>query len=245
MRWYDEISMEQVYKKSCKLALEKLPQSNEAIKNLLQALARKDIRALLNFERVLDYLETLIETDETQLPAAVNEELYRLGLLSDSGFAVGAPTTEQLRKKIKENYAVVRRISNLEQKERQNISGFLAKNPDNSVVRLVLEYYRSPSVDLLKELSLNEVEKCLKTATNSNSDSNPKPPKKGGNSPTVATSRMVFEGKDGLIEDFVDKAEEEIDNRPENDKSCVTVRAALYLWTSECIFQFSTKKRNL
>lgn len=30
-----------------------------------------------------------------------------------------------------------------------------------------------------------------------------------------------FEGKDGLIEDFVDKAEEEIDNRPENDKSCV------------------------
>ena len=70
--------MEQVYKKSCKLALEKLPQSNEAIKNLLQALARKDIRALLNFERVLDYLETLIETDETQLPAAVNEELYRL-----------------------------------------------------------------------------------------------------------------------------------------------------------------------
>ena len=221
LRWYDEISMEQVYKKSCKLALEKLPQSNEAIKNLLQALARKDIRALLNFERVLDYLETLIETDETQLPAAVNEELYRLGLLSDSGFAVGAPTTEQLRKKIKENYAAVRRISNLEQKERQNISGFLAKNPDNSVVRLVLEYYRSPSVDLLKELSLNEVEKCLKTATNSNPDSNPKPPKKGGNSPTVATSRMVFEGKDGLIEDFVDKAEEEIDNRPENDKSCV------------------------
>ena len=63
--------------------------------------------------------------------------------------------------------------------------------------------------------------KCLKTATNSNPDSNPKPPKKGGNSPTVATSRMVFEGKDGLIEDFVDKAEEEIDNRPENDKSCV------------------------
>lgn len=221
LRWYDEISLELVYKKSCKHALEKLPRSNEAIKNLLQALARKDIRALLNFERVLDYLETLISTRETQLPIAVNTELYRLGLLSDPSFAVGAPTTEQLKKKIKDNYGIVRRISNLEQKERQNISSFLAKNPDNRIVRLVLDYYRSPSVELLKQLPLAEVEKCLKTAAVSNPGPNPKPPKKTGNNPTVATSQMIFDGKDDLITEFVDKAEEEIDNRPENDKSCV------------------------
>lgn len=221
LRWYDEISLELVYKKSCKLALDKLPQSNEAIKNLLQALARKDIRALLNFERVLDYLETLISTHETQLPTAVNAELYRLGLLSDPSFAVGAPTTEQLRKKIKDNYGTVRRISNLEQKERQNISSFLAKNPGNSVVRLVLDYYHSPSVELLKKLPLAEVEKCLKTAATSKQGANPKATKKTGSNPTVATSQMIFDGKDSLISEFVDKAEEEIDNRPENDKSCV------------------------
>lgn len=221
LRWYDEISVELVYRKSCELALEKFPQSNEAIKNLLRALARKDIRALLNFERVLDYLETLISTTETQLPTTVNTELYRLGLLADPGFAVGAPSTEQLRKKIKENYATVRRISNLEQKERQNISSFLAKDPHNGVVRLVLEYYRSPSVELLRRLSLVEVEKCLKTAATSNSSPNSKPPKKAGSNPTVATSQMIFDGMDSLISEFVNKAEEEIDSRPENDKSCI------------------------
>ena len=86
LRWYDKISMEQVYKNSCKLALDKLPQTNNAIRNFLQVLGRKDIRALLNFERVLDYLEALIAANEMQLPIVVNSELYRLGLLVDDGF---------------------------------------------------------------------------------------------------------------------------------------------------------------
>lgn len=221
LRWYEEISMEQVYKRSCKMALDKLPQSNSAIKSLLQALARKDIRALLNFERVLDYLETLINTSEEQLPAAVNSQLYRLGLLSDASFVIGAPTTEQLQKKIKANYSVVRRISNLEQKERQNIANFLGKHPDNNVVRMVLEYYRTPTPELLQKMQLSEVEKCLKAAAAPNPGPNPKPSHKVGTSPTVATSQMIFDGREELVSEFVERAGVEIDNRSETDKSCV------------------------
>lgn len=220
LKWYTEIDMEQVYKRSCQLVLEKLPQKNETIKNLLHALKRKDIRTLLNFERVLDYLETLISINETSLPSAVSSQLYRLDLLADPSFAVGAPTIEQLRDQIKKNHATVRRISNLEQKERQHISNYLAKNPDNNVVRLILDYYRSPSVELLKQMDLSEVEKCLK-AVSSGSGSKTKPQRKSGSNPTVATSQMIFDGNDALISRFVDRAQKDIDDRPEVDRSCI------------------------
>ena len=114
LRWYDEIDMELVYKKSCKVALSKLAYSNDAIKNLLQALARKDIRAILNFERVLDYLEALIESTPAELPSNITSQLYRLGLLADSSFAIGSPTNDQIRESIKRNFNTLKRISSLE-----------------------------------------------------------------------------------------------------------------------------------
>lgn len=217
LRWYEQIGMYIVYKRSCQLALDKLSRSNDAISNLLRALARKDIRGILNFERVLDYLEALIDTPAAELPNAVSKELYRLGLLSDSSFALGAPTLDQIKESIKRNYSVVRRISNLEQKERQNIANYLAKNPDNDVVRLILDFYRSPSNELLEKLELSEVEDCLKAA--SSSAATPRSQRRVGSNPTVATSQMIFDGKETMIDGFLDKAQEEIDERPEADKS--------------------------
>lgn len=217
LKWYDQVGMELVYKRSCQFALEKLTRSNDAISNLLRALARKDIRGILNFERVLDYLEALITAPAGELPNAVSNELYRLGLLSDSGFALGSPTLDQIKERIKRNYLIVRRISCLEQKERQNITSFLSKNPDNGIVRLILDFYRSPSNELLKELELSEVESCLKAA--STSVVTPRPQGKAGSNPTVATSQMIFDGNEAMIDCFLDKAQEEIDDRPEANKS--------------------------
>lgn len=218
LRWYDEISMEEVYKKSCRVAQDKLTQSNEAIKNLLRALQRKDIRTILNFERVLDYLEALLCASEAALPTAVSSEIYRLGLLADPEFAVGAPKVDQLREQLKRNHALVRRISNLEQKERQNITNYLSKNPGNAMVRLILDYYRAPSLELLKQMECAEVEKCLKTVAAPGTKP-PKQQKKSGNKPTVATSQMIFDGQDELISKFVERAEKEIDERDDSDKS--------------------------
>lgn len=216
LRWYDEIGMEMVYKKSCRLAQAKLVRSNSAIKYLLQALASKDIRGILNFERVLDYLEDLLSAQDAELPQRITTQIYKLGLLSDSGFAVGNPTRDQFKDSIKSNYLVVRRISSLEQKERQNIANYLSRNPDNNVVRLILDYYRKPSAELLKKMDRSEVEKCLKAASASGRP--PRPPRRKGNNPTVATSQMVFDGRDELIEEFIQRATEKIDNRPDTNK---------------------------
>ena len=218
LRWYDEISIETVYKKSCQVAQSKLAQSNEAIKNLLRALQRKDIRTILNFERVLDYLEALTCVSEAELPSAVSSELYRLGLLAEADFGVGAPKVDQIREQIKRNHAMVRRISNLEQKERQNIASYLSKHPGNQMVRLLLDYYRTPSLELLKKMEYAEVEKCLKAASTPG-NTPPKPPKKAGSKPTVATSQMIFDGQDELISRFVERAQQEIDERDDFDKS--------------------------
>lgn len=217
LRWYDVIDMETVYKKCCRLASERIAQSNDTIKGLLQVLGRKDIRAILNFERVLDYLETLISSTEAELPNAVTSHLYRLGLLSDTNFAVGAPSREQIKDSIKKNHSVLRRITSLEQKERQNIANYLSKNPDNTVVRLILDYYRRPSLELLQQMELSDVEACLKAA--SSSVHPPRPPRRPGPTPTVATSEMIFDGQEDLIEDFVSQAGERIDNRPDLNKN--------------------------
>lgn len=216
LRWYDEIGMELVYKKSCRLAQAKLVRSNSAIKYLLQALASKDIRGILNFERVLDYIEDLLSAQEAELPQRITTQIYKLGLLSDSSFAVGNPTRDQLKESIKSNYLIVRRISSLEQKERQNIANYLSRNPENNVVRLILDYYRKPSAELLKRMDRSEVEKCLKAASASGRP--PRPPRRKGNNPTVATSQMIFDGRDELIEEFIQRAAEKIDNRPDTNK---------------------------
>ena len=218
LRWYDEIDMELVYKKSCKVALSKLAYSNDAIKNLLQALARKDIRAILNFERVLDYLEALIESTPAELPSNITSQLYRLGLLADSSFAIGSPTNDQIRESIKRNFNTLKRISSLEKVERRSIANYAAKNPNNTLVRSILRYYREPAIETLKEMELSEVEKCLKVATTSG-NTPPRSPKKSGAKPTVATSQMIFDGKEEAIDEFVEIAAEKVDNRPDKDKN--------------------------
>lgn len=217
LRWYDVIDMETVYKKCCKLASLRVAQSNDTIKRLLQVLARKDIRAILNFERVLDYLEALISSTEAELPNALTSQLYRLGLLSDNSFAVGTPSNEQIKDSIKKNHSILRRITSLEQKERQNIANYLSKNPDNTIVRLILEYYRHPRLELLRQMALSDVEDCLKAA--SSSGRLPRLPRKSSPTPTVATSEMIFDGRENLIEDFIDQAGERIDERSDLNKN--------------------------
>ena len=224
LRWYDEINMESVYKKCCKLAETKLARSNATISNLINALARKDIRSILNFERVLDYLQALIAAPESELPSKVSSELYLLGLLSDASFGIGAPSIDQIRERIKKNHVLVRRIASLEQMERQNIANYLAKNPGKQVVRLILDYYRQPRLPLLKQMDYTEVEACLKAAASSGRDR--KPPKSHGHSPTVATSELIFDGQEDLVNDFVEQAVEKIDKRPEtNSSSAITLES--------------------
>ena len=86
------------------------------------------------------------------------------------------------------------------------------------MVRLILDYYRTPSLELLKQMECSEVEKCLK-AVATPGPKPPKPPKKAGSKPTVAPSQMIFDGQDELISRFIEQATQEIDDSEDSDKS--------------------------
>lgn len=217
LKWYEPIDVDLVYKRSCKYAQKKLAGSNETIKALLQALGRKDIRAILNFERVLDYLNCLLDADPSELSTEVEEQIYRLGLLMNPGFCTGNPGLEKIKDSIKQNYDAVRRISTLEKKDRQNIASYSSKNPDNETVRLILEYYSTPtSTALLKKLTLSNVQECLKAVAGSGKTSPKK--KKAGNNPVAVAASLMFEEKDELVEKFVEEAANKIDNRSDKNK---------------------------
>ena len=92
LRWFPEITLESVYKESCSYAADRLDQSNVIIDTLLKALRRKTVRAILNFERVLEYLEVLLDTPADSLPEVVVSSYYKLGLCADQHIAAGRPS---------------------------------------------------------------------------------------------------------------------------------------------------------
>lgn len=216
LKWYEPINVDLVYKRCCKYAQKKLAGSNETIKALLQVLGRQDIRAILNFERVLEYLNSLLDTAASDLPTEVEQQIYRLGLLMNPGFCTGNQGFDKIKDSIKQNYDTVRRISTLEKKDRQNIAVYSSKNPDNETVRLILEYYSTPSIALLKKMALSNVQECLKAVANSGKT--PLKKKKTGNNPVSAAASLMFEEKDELLEKFVEEAANRIDNRTDKNK---------------------------
>ena len=219
LRWYDTIGMDQVYKKSCEYVRKNLSPSNETISNLLKALGRQNIRVILNFERVLCYLEALLNTPSEQLPQTISNNLYMLGLLANKTFGIGAPSTDDLCSKIKHNHALMRRISSLEQKERQNITNYASINPKNELTRLILNYYRTKDIKLLRQMDVDEVEKCLKSAATSPSTTPKQNPKTEIKTVTATAARLVFDNDLEQIDEVIEKVQQEVDKRSDSDKA--------------------------
>ena len=219
LRWYDTIGMDLVYKKSCEYVRKTLSPSNDTITNLLKALGRRDIRGILNFERVLCYLEALLNTPSEQLPHAISENLYMLGLLAHKSFGIGAPTIDDFRSKIKRNHELTRRISSLEQKERQNITSFASVNPDNELTRLILNYYRTKDIELLKQMDVDEVEKCLKSAATSKGTTSKPSNRATTVNGTTAAAQLVFNNELEQIDELIERVQQNVDERPDGDRA--------------------------
>ncbi len=163
LRWFPEISLEKVYTQSCDFVKKELKNMNSVIEALLQALRCKPVRILLSFERVIDYLELLLESAVDTLPDTVCKNFYKLGLLADKNIVSRNPDKDVFVARIKRNHAIVERISNLEQAERQSITNYYSRSSSNKAVpRLILNYYKTKNVELLKQMDLEDVEGCLK-----------------------------------------------------------------------------------
>ena len=75
LRWFPEIDMETVYIAACKLVRKELHGSNDVVTALISALGRKNIRNLLGFERVLDYLSCLYSAPRESLPSTIRKNV--------------------------------------------------------------------------------------------------------------------------------------------------------------------------
>lgn len=219
LRWFPEISLSSVYVQSCDYAIKSLESSNNVITSFIKALQKKAIRNILGFERVLEYLDGLLNAESTKLPAVMKENLFLLGLCKDSSIDQGTVTVDSIGNSIKRNHAVVERISNLEQAERQSITNFYADdNGNRDIPRFILQYYKSKDVNLLSKMELTEIENCLKSVKSKPSKAKKNRSKKDSTNPSSAAAQFVFEGKEGVVDNVLSSMEHEIDERTNTDR---------------------------
>lgn len=218
LRWFPEISLESVYTKCCDYVKKELRDTNTVIESLLQALRCKPVRSLLSFERVIDYLQILVSTSSDNLPDAIRGNFYKLGLLSDKDVVSNRPDKASFVNRIKRNHQVVERISNLEQAERQSITNYYAKESANTEIPgLILSYYKTKDIELLKKMELEKVEECLK-AVKEKKNKNPKTPKLPTMKPTALAAQLVFDGDADKVENAIEQIEKKVDDRTNPNK---------------------------
>lgn len=218
LRWFPEISLEKVYTQSCDFVKKELKNTNSVIEALLQALRCKPVRTLLSFERVIDYLELLLESAVDTLPDTVCKNFYKLGLLADKNIVSRNPDKDDFVARIKRNHAIVERISNLEQAERQSITNYYSRSSSNKAVpRLILNYYKTKNVELLKQMDLEDVEGCLKAVKERPTP--PRPQKNPVVKPTTLAAQLVFDEAPEEIDDALSQIGQSLDERTNPNKS--------------------------
>ncbi len=221
LRWFPEITLEKVYTKCCDIVKEELLGTNSVIEALIKALRCKPIRSILSFERVLSYLELLLETEDKMLPSAIKENYYKLGLCADKNIDSKNPTKDDFVARIRRNHAIIERIGNLEQTERQSITNYYSKEDVNKEMpRLILNYYKSRNIELLKAMDLEDVEKCLKAAKKTDPKPNPTSKAKGSRvKPTALAAQLMFDNNSEQINGVLAQIANELDKDDVKRKS--------------------------
>lgn len=217
LRWFPEITLEKVYTKSCDLVKKELSNTNSVIEALIQALRCKPVRSILSFERVLRYLELLLNAEDKQLPTVIKENYYKLGLCSDEKLDSKNPSKEDFVARIRRNHAIVERIGNLEQAERQSITNYYSKqNVSKEVPRLILSYYKTRDIELLKKMNLEAVELCLKAVKKASP--NPVKTKGSRSKPTALGAQLVFDNSNDQIDDVLTQIAHDVDKEERRKK---------------------------
>ncbi|MDD6060475.1 MAG: DNA translocase FtsK [Ruminococcus sp.] len=220
LRWFPEISLEKIYIKSCSIVKSSLSNTNNVIESLIQALKCKPIRSILSFERVLSYLELLLTTSEQQLPFEIKGSFYKLGLCADKDIDSNNPSKDDFVARIRRNHNIIERIGNLEQSERQSITNYYSKDKINKEIpRLILSYYKSKNIELLKHMDLSEVEECLKAVKRSSRKTPSSKSKNPNVNPTSLAAQLIFDDNQEQIESVLDEMSKEIDKNDNKFKA--------------------------
>lgn len=213
LRWFREITLERVYTKSCDYVKRELASTNTVIEALIKALRCKTVRGMLSFERVLNYLELLLNTVAEQLPATIKDKFYLLGLCADKGLDSRNPSREDLVARIKRNHEIVERIGNLEQTERQSITNYYTREDvKKDILRYILNYYKTKNIELLGQMDLEDVEACLKAVKKSKSTGST-PRGKAKLNATALAAQLAFDNDSEQIDEVLKQLEHDIDAR--------------------------------
>lgn len=220
LRWFPELTLEAIYKASCKFVKKELANTNAVIDSLIRALSSKQIRSILSFERVIEYLELLVVSPENKLPTLIKDNYYKLGLCSDNTLTNNNPSRDILIKKIQRNYRVVEKMNSLDQSERQGITNYYTRqNIDKQLPRLILRFYSTKDIELLKHMELEKVEECLKAVNKSKSEpDNKKKPKQSKLNTTALAAQLVFDDNQAQINDALKAIKEEAEKEEKHTK---------------------------
>lgn len=226
LRWFPEINLSKIYSQTCKTVKQKLAGgTNTVISSIISAFDRKPVQNILSFERVIEYLQILIDTeDSTVLPKIIKDNFYRLGLFADNKLDQDKITTKDIVEKILKNHALVKRLENLEQSERQSITNYYSDSEsDSKLPGLILKFYKTKDINLLKNMELSAVEKCLKAVKNRTGAPTPPKPANSNQSITAVGAKLVFDGAEEVIEDVISQIAEEVDKINERKVTKVPV----------------------
>lgn len=220
LRWFPEISVDMVYNGNCDYVLSELKDTNTVVVSLIRALKRKSVRNILGFERVLTYLDNLLAVPVAELPSAIKDEYFKLGLLKDPTIDQGRVSIDTIVSKILRNHEIVEKIGSLEQAERQSITNYYASGEGNKEIpRLILQYYANKDTKLLGKMELSQVEECLKAARKKGGGpSKPKHNKKDVIKPTAMASQLIFDNNQQEIGEVLKELGTAIDERSNTEK---------------------------
>lgn len=207
LRWFPAITVDMVYNESCDIVQRALSKTNTVIDSLIKALKRRNVKNILGFERVIDYLDGLVSAPLEELPEVLKSTYHKLGLLKDKSIDQGNPSIDEIVAKIKRNHEIVERIGNLEHAERQCITNYYASGTGKKdIPRLILQYYKNKNSELLGKMELSLVEECLKAAKKKKDKDTPKPTNKVTTiKPTALASQLIFDDNPQQINDLMDQ----------------------------------------
>ena len=199
LEWFNKITMDVIYRLCCDYVKNNLS-VNTFITSFLVALTKYDLKRLLNYEEVINFLDQMYSCETDKLQKYIDENLYKLYLCSDSHLSE-CSSVDAIKSRLKDNKKVINSISDLDKKERQNINNYASANPGNITPRLIIDFYKSKQKNILKNIDLEEAMQCLSAKKSSEPGPRQKYVKM---SPTAFAAKLVFDNKDNNIKKLID-----------------------------------------
>lgn len=172
LRWYEQITAEEIYKELCVNAEKQLGGINESLRSMWKSLNSKRIMDIISLERLIDYYQYLTLNDE-DIPRDSVEHLFRLGLLIDDSVFVKS-NIDSIRQRLIENSRMVSRISNLNKEDRKAIQSNPESDKFHNTRSNILLYYSTRDVSVLGKMKYSEVQEFLSKVKNEKTNK-PKP----------------------------------------------------------------------